>query len=90
MQCGDHCTIFDLVVRNGDPVLDPMPRIVRHIRFPRSAKPRPDASAEDFTLKAAAREFFEYLDQVENGKLKQVKVYDGLPSLVEVEDSDFM
>ena len=54
--------ICDLVVRDGQPVMDPPPRVVREIKFGGDNGPRPEVGKADFTLKAQVRDLFAQLE----------------------------
>ena len=80
--------IEGLVVREGEPVLDPPPRMMREIKFGgeeglRRREPRSD----DFALKAQVVEFFEFLDHLGSGTVERLEVKHGLPFRVNVEDT---
>lgn len=88
MQRIDFGRIEGLVVREGEPVLDPPPRMMREIKFGgeeglRRREPRSD----DFALKAQVVEFFEFLDHLGSGTVERLEVKHGLPFRVNVEDT---
>src|SRR6476659_420953 len=53
-----------LVVRAGEPVLDPPPEVVREVKFDADNDPRPERTAPDFRLKAQQIELMDLLDRV--------------------------
>lgn len=72
-------------IRRGQLVLDPWPRTVRNVKFhgnrPSTERPR------DFELKTQVIEFVEYVRSVEKGEIRVLQVQDGIPLLMEIEDS---
>ena len=75
-----------LVVRNGEPVFTPPPRVIREIKFGGENGPRPEAAYEDFALKAQVRDFFTQLSQLRNAVVLTLEVKHGLPFRMTVED----
>jgi hypothetical protein len=71
--------IENLVIRNGDPVLDPRPRIVRAVKIHGANGPRREARLDDFIVKAELAEFFEHLTRIGSGVIELVEVRHGLP-----------
>src|SRR4051794_21272790 len=64
MQNANFGTIYALPVRAGEPILDPLPRVVREFKFSEAADngPRPELDSADFALKSELVQFFEELD----------------------------
>lgn len=73
-----------LVVRSGQPVLDPAPEAVQLLKFPGDNDRRREADAGDFALKAEVVAFFAALDELGTGMLERVEVRHGLPITAEV------
>jgi len=86
MQRVDFGTIEGLVVRDGEPVLDPPPRAVRDVKFCAENGPRPESDLEDFVLKAQIRDLFAHLDSLGNGTIRCLEVKHGLPFRMQVEE----
>lgn len=76
-----------LVVRGGEPVLDPRPRIVREVKFGAENGPRPERGARDFALKAQVVELCAALDRLQDGAIDLIEVKHGLPFRMEVPDA---
>jgi len=87
MQKVNFGRIENLVVRNGQPVLSPSPRIVREVKFGGENGPRPEASIEDFALKAQVVELFRYMDELHDGVIGVLEIKHGLPFRMAVEDA---
>lgn len=68
-----------LVIRDGDPVLDPGPARHREWKFRAENGPRPELSRDDFALKAQVVELFEYFDSLRNGTIDVLEIKHGLP-----------
>jgi len=68
-----------LRVRNGEPVFDPSPRIVREVKFGSENGPHPKINAENFALKSQVRELFEQMEELRNGTILCLEVKHGLP-----------
>ncbi len=79
--------IENLVVRHGDPVLDPPPRRLRDIKLGGLNGPRPEHDAANFKLKSRVSEFFACLDDIGDGIIQTLEVKDGLPFLVTVAEA---
>jgi hypothetical protein len=77
--------IEQLPVRDGEPVLDPPPKVIRETKFGAVNGPRPEASLEDFALKAQVRELFDHLRSLRNATIRRLEVKHGLPFRMEVE-----
>jgi len=86
MQWINHGRIFDLTVRDGQPVMDPPPRVVREIKFGGDNGPRTEGTKSDFKLKAQVRDFFEHLEALGNGVIQCIEIQRGLPFRMTVEE----
>ena len=78
--------IEELVVREGEPVFKPSPRVVREIKFGGENGPRPELAADDFALKAQVVELFSYLTQLGNGKVESIDIKHGIPFRMNLEE----
>jgi hypothetical protein len=81
-------TIEGLVIRDGEPVFDPRPRVVRDVKFGAKNGPRPESRLDDFVLKDEVREFFAQLDALGNVTIRRLEVKHGLPFRMEVEEEN--
>ena len=86
MQQINFGRIENLVIRNGQPVLSPLPRIIREVKFGGENGPRPEASIEDFALKAQVVELLRYMDELQDGVIGVLEIKHGLPFRMAVED----
>jgi hypothetical protein len=68
-----------LVIRGGEPVLDPMPRRVREIKIGGENGPRRELGAADFHLKHHVVELFAFFDASQDGVIDVLKIQNGLP-----------
>jgi hypothetical protein len=87
MQDLNFGRIEDLVVRRGEPVLEPPPRTVREVKFGGENGPRPERGAGDFVLKTQVVELFEHLDRLSSGTVEILEVKHGLPFRMHVADA---
>jgi hypothetical protein len=79
MQSLNFGRIEGLAILNGQPVLDPPPRVVREAKFGGDNGPRPEASVAEFLLKAQVVELFQQLDRIGNGTIAVLEIKHGLP-----------
>jgi hypothetical protein len=79
MQRLNFGRIEGLVIRNGEPVLTPPPRVLQEIKFGGENGPRPEACASDFLLKIQVIELFQQFDRVGNATIEVLEIKHGLP-----------
>lgn len=68
-----------LKIENGDPVLDPPPRVIREIKFGGESGPRPESGNGSFALKSQVVELFRQLDGITSGEIELLEIKHGLP-----------
>jgi hypothetical protein len=68
-----------LQVRGGEPVLDPMPRVIREHKFCAENGPRPEAGRADCRLKGQVADLMQLLDDIGDGTIAVLTVKHGLP-----------
>jgi len=88
MQQLNFGRIERLVVRDGEPVFDPPPRVVREVKFCAENGPRPEGGRHDFALKAQVRELFAHLEALGSGVICRLEVKHGLPFRMTVVEED--
>jgi hypothetical protein len=71
--------ILGLHIRAGQPVLNPLPRLVRDRKLGSEPIPRSASAQEDFLLKEQVVELFAYFEQVGNGVIDLIEIKHGLP-----------
>ena len=86
MQRINYGRIERLVVRRGQPVLTPPPRIIREIKFGGENGPRMEVGKPDFTLKAQVRDMFAQLEALGDGVIPCLEIQRGLPFRMTVEE----
>lgn len=86
MQQLNFGRIEGLVVRGGEPVFDPPPRVVREVKFGAENGPRPEVAKADFALKAQVRELLAQLEAMGDGIVRCIEVKHGLPFKMTVEE----
>jgi hypothetical protein len=79
MQALNFGRIERLPVRAGEPVLDPLPTIVREVKFGGENGVRDERSLGDFVLKDQVVELFKELDRLRDGLIDVLTVKRGLP-----------
>jgi len=79
MQGLNFGRVEQLVVRGGEPVLDPPPRLVREVKFCAENGPRPETAKEDFALKAQVSDLFAHMEAMGDGVIACIEVKHGLP-----------
>lgn len=79
MQDINFGRIEQMLIRNGDPVRDPRPVVVREVKFGGKNGPHPEFGANDFLLKQKVVELFAFFDRLQNGLIDAIEIQDGLP-----------
>lgn len=79
MQALNFGRIERLPVRAGEPVLDPLPTIVREVKFGGQNGVRDEWALGDFALKAPVVELFGEMDRLRDGLIDVLTVKHGLP-----------
>jgi hypothetical protein len=85
MQRLNFGRIEDLVVRGGEPVFDPAPRVIQKVKIGGENGPRTEFSSTDFLLKKQMIELVEAITSLGEGKVLTIDVKHGLPFAVEIE-----
>ena len=78
--------IEGLVIHEGEPILNPPPRIIRDVKFRGENGPRPESNLDDFVLKAEVVDLFAQFDMLTNGTIRSLEVKYGLPFRMEMEE----
>ena len=86
MQQRNFGRIEELQVRGGEPVLDPMPRVVREHKFNAENGPRAEAGRSDYLLKSQVRDLMQLLDEIGDGVISVLSFKHGLPFHAELPD----
>jgi hypothetical protein len=74
-----------LEIRDGEPIFDPPPRIVKDLKIGGENSARPELEKEDFLLKAPVIEFFEHLGRLGDGTVALIEIKCGHPSRLLIE-----
>lgn len=85
MQTIGFGRIEALRISDGEPVLDPAPRVIRKRKNTSASEP-PRIAADDFALKSELVVFFRDFDLIRDGTILTIDVAHGLPILHEFED----
>ncbi len=78
--------IDGLAVRQGEPVFEPAPRIVREVRFGRGCDFKEELSTRDLVLKAQVKDLFACLSQLSSGQVERLEIKHGLPFSMKIEE----
>ena len=76
--------IEGLIVRDGQPILDPMPRIVAEHKFGGDHGLPAEVERADFALRKQVTDLCQRLDQLGDGVIEVLTVKDGLPFSMQV------
>jgi hypothetical protein len=79
MQEIHYGRLENLVVRDGQPLFSPPPRVVREVKFGGDNSPRRDLASADFLLKDQILDLFSQLDALGNGTIEVLEIKAGLP-----------
>lgn len=79
MQEIDFGRIEGLRVRNGEPVLETAPGVLRDIVFGKVNAPNPARDRYDFALKEQLVEMFDFFDRERSVTVERLVVQNGLP-----------
>jgi hypothetical protein len=79
MQAINFGRIEGLAVLDGEPVLDPPPRVIREVKFGGENGPRPELDAGNFLLKTQVVELFQHFDHLGDGTIDVLEIKHGLP-----------
>ncbi len=79
MQQLNFGRIEGLSIRGGEPVFDPMPKIVIEHKFAAENGPRPEASRSDFALKNQYLDLFRLFDRLMDQNFTMLRVLHGTP-----------
>ena len=90
VECMQHLgfgTIENLVIRGGEPVFAPSPRVIRDLKLGGENGPRPESDLDDFVLKAQVLDLLARLGSIGNGTIRCLEVKHGLPFRMQVEET---
>jgi hypothetical protein len=79
--------IEGLLVRDGVPVLDPPPVVVREYKFGSDDGSRIESNADDFLLKSQVVELVQHIARIGNGVIDCIEVKHGLPFRMVVKEA---
>ncbi|HEY1754186.1 MAG TPA: hypothetical protein VGG72_02235 [Bryobacteraceae bacterium] len=86
MQKTNFGRIQGLMVRDGQPVFDPPPRIVKDVKLGAAdSEARAELEVADFALKREHIELFENLRRMGDGTVESIEIKSGLPFRITLE-----
>jgi len=86
MQQVNYGRIQGLRVKNGEPVFDPPPSVLRLVLFGKDNGPNAACMSESFTLKKKVTELFETFDHEQSLLIQELIIENGLPVRMIVAD----
>lgn len=86
MQDVNFGRIEALHVLDGEPVLDPAPRVLRDFLFGKTNAPNAARPRDDFVLKEQVLELFDHFDRERSATVESLTVQNGLPVRMTVAD----
>lgn len=87
MQRINFGSIERLIIKKGELLFDPPPRVVREVKFCGENGPRPETAKQDFTLKAQVRDLFTQIETLGDGVIHSLEVKHGLPFKMIIEEN---
>lgn len=75
-----------LVVRDGEPVLNPPPRVIREVKFGGDNGRRLEASLSGFVLKKDVVELLSQITNLGNATIRSIEIKHGLPFKMTIEE----
>jgi hypothetical protein len=84
LQTLNYGRIEKLEIRGGEPILDPMPLLVREHKFASEKGPRAEVRLADFTLRDQQLDLLRLLDDVNDGTILVLTCKGGLPFSAEL------
>jgi hypothetical protein len=72
--------ISGLVIRNGEPVLDPQPAVLLEAKFDLHEESSPLPGPPDFELGSETVRLMARLDEIQNGTIERLDVRHGIPT----------
>ncbi len=80
--------IEQLAIHDGEPVVDPPPKVVQEIKFGGHNGARSEAEMEDFVLREEVREMVDFLAERKSGMINVLHVKHGLPFSMHFSECD--
>lgn len=75
-------TLEGLEVRQAEPVLDPLPVMVRDVKLDKMEEPRRELRLTDFMLSNEIMRLLSVLDEMHCGAIRLIEIRDGIPRRV--------
>ncbi len=86
MQRMYYGRIEGLLVRGGQPICDPPPRVVREVKLGGERGPHPMHGRQDFPLKEEVQDLFAEMERIGDGVILLIEVRHGLPARMVFEE----
>jgi hypothetical protein len=85
MQGLNFGRIEGLLVKAGEPIFEPPPRLVRKVKIGGENGPRPEISLSNFNLKQQTIEMLAAIAEFGDGEVLSIEVKHGLPFALELQ-----
>ncbi len=86
MQEVNFGRIENLQIRDGDPIFNPPPTVLRHYLFGRENGPNAYRTVDNFSLKKKLAELFDTFDRERSLSIQELIIDNGLPLRMTVAD----
>lgn len=86
MQKLDFGNIEGLIIKGGQPVLKPRPRVVRDVKFGAGNGHRSETGLTDFALKSSVQELMDTFASLGDATVRRLEIKHGLPFRMQVEE----
>src|ERR1700733_3387816 len=84
-QTINHGSIENLAFTHSEPIFDPRPVTMKHVKLDSDDKPRPEIALADFILSDEIIRLVKLLDELRCGILRHVEVRGGIPRSIVLE-----
>jgi hypothetical protein len=84
-QAINHGSIENLEIRASEPVLDPMPVLLKDVKLDSDDGPRPELALDDYVVSEEVSRLMRLLDDTESGTFRRVEIRGGLARRVVLE-----
>lgn len=78
--------IQNLIINNGQPVLEPRPTVIREYKIGSGSGPRSEWELADFVLNAPMTDFVETIQRLGEAMIVRIVIKDGLPFRMCIEE----
>lgn len=84
-QTLNHGSIEGLKVEHSEPVFDPAPVVLKHLKLDSDDEPRPELVLADFAVSREIVSLIRCLDEMKLGAIRRIEVRCGIPRLIVIQ-----